>query len=108
MGDDTMTAPPIVYDDAIYTPAEIAGIAKVSSSYVRNEIKRGNLEAFRFGERLIRIKGSEAKKWIGKFAATGLANSKADIAPSGTRMASVGDTALVSVLRDRRAKAEPH
>lgn len=94
-----------VCDEAIYTPAEIAAIAKCSASKVREEIKRGNLRAFRFGERLIRIKGSEARRWIGKFADTDLESLKAGTARSGTSRGSVGDTALVSVLRDRKLKA---
>jgi hypothetical protein len=92
-------------DGAIYTPTELAIFAKCSASYVREEIKRGNLKAFRFGERMIRIKGIEARQWIGKFADTSSGSSKDATAPSGMRMANAGDTAFLSVLRDQNRKA---
>ena len=96
----------------VYTPAQISDFAQCSPSFVRKEIRNGNLPAFRLGGKLLRIKGEDAWSWLTERSGnTGLANSDADRrdspeangARSGAAKRTGVDTALVSVLSETRA-----
>jgi len=94
----------VIRDEAIYTPTEVALLVKCSPSYVRRAIQDRNLVAFKFGGRLLRIKGIEAKKWIAKFEDISLGSSEADIARSGMKEVDAADLALASILRPLRPR----
>lgn len=95
---------------AVFTPREVAKAAKVSPGFVRKQIREGKLPAYKFGEKLLRIKGVDAEQWITKFLATGSGgshehqdNSPEDNgAPSGGQKRSAADTAFASVLSETK------
>lgn len=108
----TATESPTIHPRQVYTPAEISTFARCSQSFVRKEIRNGNLPAFRLGGKLLRIKGEDAWQWLTrKSENTGLGSSRVnpESSPKGNgalygeeRQTDV-DTALTSVWSEKRA-----
>ena len=95
----------------VYTPAEISTFAKCSQGFVRKEIRLGHLKAFRLGGKLLRIKGDDAWHWMTKKSESTDSDDSLDLqessqedngAPSGAARQTVADTALTSVLNEKR------
>lgn len=80
-----IAAPPALMDDYPYTPQDIAKFYRVSTSFVHKQIQAGKLRAFRFGERLLRVKGREAKRWVDELENTNSGSSATNGASSGTK-----------------------
>jgi excisionase family DNA binding protein len=98
--------------EQIYTPDEVAILAKCSAGFVRKEIRNGNLAAFRLGGKLIRIKGHDAWEWLTRKSVNTVSvgsldhhenSPKVNGVPSGAARKTVVDTALASVWRKERA-----
>jgi excisionase family DNA binding protein len=93
----------------VFTPAEVATLAKCSVGFVRRQIREGRLPAYKLGEKLLRIKGVDAEQWIWKFLTTASGGSSAlpgnSPKNSGAQFGGAKPTAADSALSETKAGA---
>jgi excisionase family DNA binding protein len=75
----------VLVDEHPYTPREIAQFFRVGKTFVQDEIAKGRLRAFKFGGRLWRIRGREAKRWVDELENMSLEGSPDATASYGGR-----------------------
>lgn len=89
-------------DNNLFTPATLAEAWGCSEQHVRNLLNRGELEFFRLGKRLIRIRGEAVEKYQCRMTDhTRLPGTEGSSA-SSSKTRTVSDAEYLSALETRR------
>ncbi len=92
--------------EAPYSPKKLAERWGCSRQFVHKLIRKGELPAFRIGEKLLRVRAEEVHKWEAQLANTVLEGSTEDGSLRGGKVAE--GVAIASVMASMRARQPPN